>query len=242
VTRTDDRFLAGRRRIRLAYGRRRYPGLDAASRELLEAVEYRRSMFDFMGATHRDPAILFEASIDADSTVVDAGAFVGEWTEEISRRYAPRVVAFEPAPMYWRVLQERVGSSPGVTCRQCALGRTDGTAVLSLDGPGSTLRPSDGSGPTVEVEVRDVAAVLDELDVERVDLLKLNIEGGEFDVLERLIETGWVERIDDLLIQFHEGHRAAHRRRRRIRQVLTRSHVEVWDFPWVWERWRIRAR
>jgi Methyltransferase FkbM domain len=93
----------------------------------------------------------------------------------------------------------------------------------------------------VDVEIRDVAPVFAELDAERIDLLKMNIEGAEFDVLERLAETGWIDRIDELLIQFHDWAPAAPRRRRMIRRVLARTHTEVWNYPWVWERW-VRRR
>jgi hypothetical protein len=94
----------------------------------------------------------------------------------------------------------------------------------------------------VDVTIVDVAGAFDELGLDRIDLLKLNIEGGEYDVLDRLHETGRLPRIDQILVQFHEWHPHAHRRRRAIRAALRDTHVEEWDYPWVWERWRLRER
>ena len=69
--------------------------------------------------------------------------------------------------------------------------------------------------------------------------MKLNIEGAEFEVFDRLIETGLHDRIDCFLIQFHEYQATAREHRERIRSVLAKTHRLVWDFPMVWERWDI---
>ena len=62
-------------------------------------------------------------------------------------------------------------------------------------GPGSTVYGEPN--PTVrtsEVQIHDVAAVLDELGHTRIDYMKINIEGAEYDLLERMFETGWAQR------------------------------------------------
>ena len=123
-----------------------------------------------------------------------------------------------------------------------ALGAADGTASLALDAQASSLRKEPGQFGTTEVIVRDVARMFDELALERIDLLKLNIEGGEFDVLDRLFETGWLDRIAQVSVQFHEWHPDAYRRRRRSRAQLRGTHEELWCYPWVWEFWTRRAQ
>jgi len=44
-----------------------------------------------------------------------------------------------------------------------------------------------------------------------------------------------------VMVQFHEWHPKAYRRRWAIRKVLRRSHREVWCYPWIWELWEWRA-
>src|SRR5205814_9591686 len=130
------------------------------------------------------------------------------------------------------------------TVSVCAYGRgaRDGTASLTLQGRGSSVQ-DDLSANTSRFErapvpIRDVAAVLRELGLDKVDLLKLNIEGSEYDVLERLAETEWLPRIGIVLVQFHEWLPRVHRRRRALQRVLARTHTQLWDYPWVWEAWR----
>jgi len=214
---------------------------------MLEAHYYANPIFGFFGASAANPSILIDAEIDDTSTVIDAGAFIGEWVVQITDRYSPTVYAFEPGPGMFDRLQAAVDGRPDVHPFAYGLGREDAHARLALDGPGSAIvagasatggdQAGAGSMGVVDVEIRDVAAVFDELGLDHVDLLKLNIEGGEYDVLDRLAETGWLGRIDQILVQFHEWHPHAHRRRRAIRRALRQHHVERWNYPWVWELW-----
>jgi FkbM family methyltransferase len=78
---------------------------------------------------------------------------------------------------------------------------------------------SSGAG-TIEVEVRRLATIMREHRHERLDVLKIDIEGAEYDVLDQLLD----ERIpiDQLLIEFH--HQFASIPARRTVDALTRLH------------------
>ena len=54
--------------------------------------------------------------------------------------------------------------------------------------------------PQQEVKIKDVADHINE----PIDLLNINIEGSEFAVLERLIETGKLDLIKEIQVQFHD--------------------------------------
>jgi FkbM family methyltransferase len=226
---------------RTAYRRRREAGLDPVTRSILERHYYSQPMYDFMATMGANPDMLVEADLDRRSIVMDVGAYTGEWSEQISRRYGARIHAFEPNPDAFRTLTERLLGHPNVTALCYGLGGADERAFLSLVGPGSSLFTRPPGFGTAEVQVRDVVAVMDELGIDHVDLCKVNIEGGEFDLLERLIAVDRLRRIRLVSVQFHEWHPGAYRRRRAIRRALARMHDEVWNYPWVWELWRRRS-
>jgi FkbM family methyltransferase len=225
-----------------AYKRRRSGDLDHVTRAILEAQYYRPTMYAFMNATVENPDILVEADLDSRSVVLDVGAYVGEWSEQISRRYGARIHAFEPLPHAIDLFHERLDGHDNVTLHPFGLAAADGHAPLAFEGPGSRLRSGPGTFGSGIVEVRDVASTLGDLGLDHVDLCKMNIEGGEYDVFDRLIATGWLPRIDVFSVQFHEWHPKAYARRRAIRRALRRTHDEVWDYPFVWELWRRRGR
>jgi FkbM family methyltransferase len=221
--------------------RRRSTDLDEYARALLEAQYYRPAMYEFMAATAADPDLLVEADLDERSTVLDVGAYVGEWSEEIADRYGSTIFAFEPNPRAFRRLEARFRERPNVMCFEYGLAGADARAALALDGPGSTIDDRPGSFGSTEVQLRDVAAVIEELGLPQIDLCKMNIEGGEYDVFDRLIGTGLIARMRIVSVQFHEWHPHAYRRRRAIRRRLRRTHEEVWNHPFIWELWRRRG-
>jgi FkbM family methyltransferase len=225
------------RRPRAALLRRRYRDMDPLGRAMLEASDYRPAMLSFMRAVEARPDLLHEADLPAGSTVLDVGAYHGEWCEPVADRYEVTIHAFEPNTRARRVFAERLGERPDVHLHPYGLGGADATATLGLAGPGSTFHGHEAPFGTEVVEIRDVVGVLDELGLDHVDLMKVNIEGSEYELFDRLVETGWLSRIRLVSVQFHEWVPAAHRRRRAIRRELARTHTEAWCYPWVWEYW-----
>jgi ribosomal protein L25 (general stress protein Ctc) len=74
----------------------------------------------------------------------------------------------------------------------------------------------DGVGDAIEAPVRRMATLLRELGHDRLDLVKMDIEGAEYDVLPERLASGirpW-----QLLVEFH--HRWREIRPRQTRAVL----------------------
>ena len=72
-------------------------------------------------------------------------------------------------------------------------------------------------------------------------LLKMNIEGGEYEVLPRLIETGLILAVDNLQIQFHPIDSQSPGRMKAIQLALEKTHELTWRYQWVWENWKRRG-
>jgi FkbM family methyltransferase len=228
---------------RRAWGRRRRPIDDPFLAAAVELHSWSPHLFAFIEATAAQPDLLTAFDLPPGSVVLDVGAYDGAWATAVLAHGPVRVIAFEPDPSGLAKLRARLGDRDEVTVCPYGLGGRDQRATMALEGPGSTIFADHAPATfgTVEVEVRDADGALRELGVEHVGLLKLNIEGAEYDVLDRLIDTGWLARCDHVLVQFHEWHPGAHRRRRAIRARLRETHDEVWTHPWVWERWQRRG-
>jgi FkbM family methyltransferase len=223
---------------RTAYRRRTWPAGDDTTRGIYERSYYRRPVHDFYAAAMENPELLVDFDIDADSIAIDVGAYIGRWSRRISERYAPTIHAFEPAPGKISGLHELAERHPKVSVHAYGLGGSDFAARLALAEHGSSIYTDEGAFGSAEVQIRDAAAVFDELGLDHVDVMKVNIEGGEYDLLDRLIETEWLPRIRLVMIQFHEWHPRAYWRRFRIRRALSTTHEIEWDFPFLWELWR----
>ena len=68
--------------------------------------------------------------------------------------------------------------------------------------------------------------------------MKINIEGGEYDLLDRLITTGLVGKIDNIQVQFHEFVPNAKERMQNIQKKLSKTHTPTYQYEFIWENWK----
>lgn len=135
-------------------------------------------------------------------TVLDIGAHHGLYTLLASKGVGRhgKVLAFEPSPRECLRLQKhlRVNRCKNVSVEPYALGRECGeTDFFVVEGSrdwGNSLRPPAVPEPTrtVRIPVRKLDDVLAERRLEQVDLIKLDVEGGELGVLRgarRILQT-----------------------------------------------------
>jgi FkbM family methyltransferase len=195
-----------------------------------------------------NPTVLYVAPVPDVRVVLDVGAFDGAWAATVHERTGARIFSFEPDPAGRVRAQARLAGKRGVRVFPYGLGARTGEVELSQVGPGSTafvdalarVKPEVRRYGQVRIRIRDVKEVFDELALHQVDFVKINIEGGEYDLLERLIETGYIRRCRSLLVQFHEWMPGAYARRRRIHRALRRTHRLDWSDYFVWESWSKR--
>ena len=225
---------------RRLYMRWKYRNVQDSLRAMLELHYYSPGIVNFLGATVMNPHILHEADIDGSSVVLDVGAFTGKWAQHVVTRYDPVVYAFEPNPRSFQRLSEQAQANPKLKPYQYGLGAQEETVDFTLNGLGSSMfdeRAENVEVPRIQVRIAAIDQVWQELQLDRVDLMKINIEGAEFPLLERMLETDMLSSVDTFLIQFHEWHPDAHRRRRRIQQALEKTHRQEWNYEFVWEKW-----
>lgn len=178
--------------------------------------------------------------LGSDSLVFDVGGFRGEWASAIFSRFACHVHVFEPVSAFSRALEWRFAGNPRITVHPLALGAADGTATIHVRDDVSSTRLAPGESHPEEVAVRDVARHVEEMPAERLDLLKLNIEGDEYALLERLLDAGATPRVRFIQVQFYEHVPHAEERRNAIHARLRMTHDLMWSYPFVWESWALR--
>ncbi len=196
-----------------------------------------------LGAFHRENGarLLWQAlPVDSTSTVLDVGGYRGDWTAEALWRFGCRSLVFEAVPAFATVIADRFHSNNNVTVVPAGLGDADKewTVFVAADGSSTVIK----KGRPTRMKMRDVVAVFNEYDLADVACMKVNIEGGEFDLLDRMLMAGLVERVRCFLIQFHQVDAGSAVRRERIRAGLSKTHGLVLDYPFVWERWDVGDR
>ncbi len=210
-----------------------------AYRVLFGNLSYAKAAVAFLEKEHRESILSSGPFFDENSVVMDVGGETGVWATQIYEKYAPRLKIYEPNPHSVAILRERFKDT-NAEIFPFGLGASDQTCLLSNDGMGSSIFAASrnyDAAEKMEVRIRDVREAFEELDLPEVDLIKINIEGGEYDLLPRMIETGLVRRFKIIRVQFHDWIPNAFAMRRRIVKQLAQTHDVEWSYPLVWESW-----
>ncbi len=183
-----------------------------------------------------DQTYRLDYPLNSASIVFDVGGFRGDWAESILNRYHCRIHVFEPIPEHVTMLQQRFSGNSNISIHPIGLAgktRNQKIGTLALD---SSVFKIQGSSITASFQ--DVKEIFEQLHINRIDLMKINIEGIEYELLERLIETGLIKMITDIQVQFHEFVPGAEILRNRIRAKLKETHHCTYNFSFVWENWK----
>jgi FkbM family methyltransferase len=183
--------------------------------------------------------IRYTYKLNGSSHVLDVGGFRGDFAARLIGDFGANVTVFEPIPQFADIIRLRFSGDPRVNVIEAALAERDGEAQFSIDSEASGLFVREPRA-LVDVRLIDAARYLDESPTKEFDLVKLDIEGGEYALLERLIATGHIKRIRDLQVLFHLNVPNARRRYRSLARALRKTHRLAWRYPFVWESWTRR--
>lgn len=132
--------------------------------------------------------------------VIDAGANIGNFSAAILDGFESRVIALEPHPKYFEAIPEH----DRLLKLCCALGDSDGRRRLQLDANPQAARlveSENGQGTTTDV--RRLDTLMREQGLEKLALVKLDIEGTELEVLDSLADST-LDQIAQFTIEFHD--------------------------------------
>lgn len=186
-------------------------------------------------------AILLEGEYQAGSApavIFDLGANVG-FASLFFARCNPqaRIVAIEADPRAHARLVRNVQQLPNVLTLHRAVSATDGAVTFfsSRFSIGSSLTQQSLDDEAVQVPASRLETLMDEVGVDHIDLLKIDIEGAEFQVLA----NAPLERVGELTAEIHydlgDGDEQT------LRDLLTDFDVEFHPLPYP-DRWLLRAR
>jgi FkbM family methyltransferase len=120
-------------------------------------------------------------------------------------RFGAKVHAFDPTPksIEW---VKRQDVPPALVLHEFGLADYDGLASFAPpEDPDhvshTVLERQNASGPSIEVEVKRLDTVMAMLGHDRVDVLKMDIEGAEYGVIDHLVQKHDLPQ--QVLLEFH---------------------------------------
>lgn len=187
-----------------------------------------------------DSTLRVKYPLSENSIVFDVGGYMGEWSLKIVDRYNPHIYVFEPVPEFYSIIVERFRGNPKVSVYNFGLSNIDMIAKMSVSKDGSSVcRDGDDK---IDIYLKDIFSFQNKEGINKIDLIKINIEGGEYPLLKRMIETNIIEKCNDIQVQFHNFYPNAIALRNEIRDSLQKTHFLTYDYPFVWENWRKKKK
>jgi FkbM family methyltransferase len=192
-----------------------------------------RAILGRWNADGGDDRFRFDYDLQPDSVVVDFGGDEGQWASDLYARQRCRMYVFEPIPAYADSITRRFARNPDITVYPFALGAGDRTEYLSVAWASSSAHKNKGAES--QVEFRDVRAWFDEAQIQEVAQARINIEGGEYGLLERMLDTDLVHRIDAIQVQYHYFVDNADERMARIQERVAVTRTPTWQYRYIRE-------
>ena len=192
-------------------------------------------------AIEGDVTLRLDYPLTNTSTVLDVGGYEGQWASDIFKKYGCAIAVFEPWPAFAQQIKARFHNIPAVTVYPFGLGASSRTERLYGHGDSTSVFQRSRRAESRPLPIRALDEVWQELELDSVGLMKINIEGGEYELLDALIETGLVTRVRDVQVQFHRVIPDAKRRRRSLQDRLSATHRLTYSIPFVWENWTLLA-
>lgn len=179
----------------------------------------------------------YDGILNEDSIVFDVGGFEGEFAERIYEKYKCTVYVFEPVPDHWSICVDKFKNNSKIKVYKFGLSDKNQQMRFSVASNASSSNHSENQ-QTIEVELKSMIEFMRNANIKKIDLLKLNIEGGEYDLLPSLISADEIKKISFLQIQFHDFTEDMRRNKSVITNDLQKTHQRTYNYEFVWEGWK----
>ena len=207
---------------------------DNESKDFLRRIKREKSWYKANG----DQTYLLDHKLSSQSIVFDVGGYIGNSAASIYCKYGATIHIFEPVEEYVSRLIKRFGENRKIHIHNYGLGsKTEDLLIYVSEGATSTFGSRINFTDKKSIKIKSFVEVFNVLKIDEVDLMSINIEGGEYDLLDHIIDNNLLSRIRYLQIQFHEIAEDSEVRRNNIRSHLKLTHHESFCFPFVWEGW-----
>jgi FkbM family methyltransferase len=137
--------------------------------------------------------------------ILDLGANVGYASVRFAARWPQaRILAVEPERENLMLLKRNTGGYRAIEAVQAAVwSRAGELAVANPEGDANAFRMTEATnGAGEKVPAYTLAQLIDRLGCERLDLLKMDVEGAEIEILRDA--SSWLGRVNVMIIELHD--------------------------------------
>jgi len=184
-----------------------------------------------------DTTLRLNYPLSASSLIFDVGGYEGQWAQNIYNRYQCQIHIFEPVKKFAEQIKHKFKDNQKIFVYDFGLGGANKNTKIVLSQDGSSTQKTKGIKEIVNII--KISDFIKNNNLEYIDLMKINIEGDEYDLLDDLIASGLITIVKNVQVQFHNFVPNAKERMEKIQNELTKTHHLTYQYKFVWENWEI---
>ncbi len=179
-----------------------------------------------------------------DSVVFDVGGYHGDFASAIYGRYSCRIYVFEPVSAFCEMIRQRFFGNPNIKVFNFGLGEKSEAVSIVLDNDGSSVFKKSVGIRREQIQIVSITEFMEREKIFEIDLLKLNVEGAEYGILNNILEADkhYILGIRNIQVQFHDISSDSVIQKRRIQEKLSETHHLTYEYEFVWENWKVNEQ
>lgn len=177
----------------------------------------------------------YDYPLDCESYVIDVGGYEGRFATILHRGYGCDVDVYEPVNKFFLDCVRNLQPYPIIRVFNYGIGGSERDETFHIETDRTGIYANGGSE---QVKIKDIKDVI----TRNVDLIKINIEGMEYELLERVIECDLQTKLKNIQVQFHRIGDNYEERYEKIKEKLLETHELTFDYPFVWQNFRLKDK
>ena len=140
-----------------------------------------------------------------DKVILDLGANIGLFAIH-ALPWADRIVCVEPTPSHFELLEQLTSEFDTIERVQYAVSPIDAPVIFYTENSNSTMNSLiPRSGEQLVVEGLTLESLAKKCNLDRIDFIKMDIEGSEYIVLNESTVDYILKNVPKILIEFHSN-------------------------------------
>ena len=186
-----------------------------------------------------DKTFRLNYDLNNESLVFDLGGYEGQWASDIFSKYLCKIYVFEPVLSFVDNIKKRFKNNSKIKIFNFGLGGDNKIVDIYLKNDGSSIFGQRGEKQ--KAKIVKISDFIKDNKISFIDLMKINIEGAEYELMEDLLKTNLIEKIKDIQIQFHNLFLDSKTKMIKIQNGLSETHCLTYQYKFIWENWRLKT-
>ena len=174
-------------------------------------------------------------NLNENSIVFDLGGYEGWFVDQINLKYHSKIFCFEPIKKFALNIEIKFSGLSNIKIFTMAVSNKNGKNIIYFNDNSSSIHVK--TNEFYEIDCITLDEVMKNNDINNIDLIKINIEGDEYSLLEYMIINGLIEKCKNIQVQFHTIVDNYEMRYDYICYELKKTHHLTYKYPFVWENW-----